>query len=236
MRSADGLPEETTGSGARLPLPRLPRARHDARILALPRASRRAGDLLARWGAPKWPPTFLSEGATPPRSPRPTFGAPRLRRGAPLVSESLRHGRGRLQQPRPPHVSLDVTHDVALHDDLGLVVLDVPVRDRRQQAGHAPPPRHDALAAIDQRAALGLVERLALLDGSAAQVEHLLVGRRSRDDPRECLAVEHHARLARDLLLAPPPEADAPGPALAEPLGERAQQDAADIARREDGG
>src|SRR5207244_7774026 len=52
------------------------------------------------WGAPKWPPKLLG---------------------------SNRRGLG---QPGATDVRLDVADDVVLHDDLGLVVLDVPVRDR----------------------------------------------------------------------------------------------------------
>src|SRR5947207_2737153 len=105
-------------------------------------------------------------------------------------------------------VGLDVAHDVVLHDDLGLVVLDVPVRDRGEQPGHPAATRDDAPAAIDQRPALGRVERLALLHGATAYLEHLLVGRRPGHDPPERVAVEHHARLPPHVFARLPPDAD----------------------------
>src|SRR5882762_5361709 len=100
VRSADGLPEEAAGPGARFSLPCLPRAHLAAGVRALPRAGRRA--CLIKMGAPKWPPkppSLRSVPAKPCRSSRPrqlnrgprngppnpsTFGPARHSRVAPL--------------------------------------------------------------------------------------------------------------------------------------------------------
>jgi hypothetical protein len=58
-----------------------------------------------------------------------------------------------LHVARAPHVGVDVT----LEHDLHFVLLDVPVCNRCQQAGYPSPPRHDALAAIDERPPVGRI-------------------------------------------------------------------------------
>src|SRR5262247_268745 len=95
----------------------------------------------------------------------------------------------------PPHVRLNVAHDTTLEHDLGLVLLDIPVGHRREEAGDSATPRHDAPPAIDQDTAVGIVQGLALLYRASAELEDLLVRRRSRRDLRERLAVEDDARL-----------------------------------------
>src|SRR5262245_12206730 len=56
---------------------------------SIPRRPARACSSFRTWGARNGPPYFLSEGATPPRTPRPTLGPPRPSRGGPRYPLTL---------------------------------------------------------------------------------------------------------------------------------------------------
>src|SRR5206468_11711053 len=66
-----------------------------------PRRLRARG--LEKWGPRNGPPCCSSEGATPPRTPRPTFAAPRETRGASLSQpreQPVEEGAGSVERER----------------------------------------------------------------------------------------------------------------------------------------
>src|SRR5688572_24027851 len=139
------------------------------------------------------------------------------------------------RQPRALDVGADVADDVALHHDLHLVVLDVPVGDGGQHAGQPLLMRDDPAPAVDERAGIGLGEAVTFLDVVTGHGQQLTVGRHAGRDARQRVAVEDDAALASRWLRLLPPEPQAARPALAHPFGHVANENAADVAGDEDG-
>src|SRR5436309_476126 len=86
------------------------------------------------------------------------------------------------------HLRLDVADAVAVELDLDFVMLDVPAVYGRQPPEPPAPVGHHAPAAIDQGAATGRADLLALLRIGTAELEDLVVAGLARRDARERLA------------------------------------------------
>src|SRR6267142_6100086 len=143
-------------------------------------------------------------------------------------------GRSRLGQASLVDLGLNVADAVAVELDLDLVVLDVPAVDGRQPPEPASPVRHDPPPAIEQGAAAGLVETLALLGIGPAEAEDLVVGRLARRDARECFARHDGAGLAQGGGVAPRSEVNAPLDPRGEALGEGREQRPGQVAQDEE--
>src|SRR6267142_523768 len=145
-------------------------------------------------------------------------------------------GRPRLAQPAPVDLRLDVEHALALELDLDFVVLDVPVVHGRQPAEPTPAVRDDAPSAVDQGAASGRAEALALLGIGPAEAQDFSVRRLAGRDARERFARDDCTGLAPGRRAARGPKADAPLEPRADGLDEHRDQRARQIAEDEEGG